>query len=130
MNEYPRDMVVLYAQGHSVVRFLLTRWGADVVPVPPAGAEGVIPTKLVEHDPHQKLLRFLDRGMAAGWDKAANEVYGFESVDALEAAWLESLRTPPARPRPAAPAPARPPVHLGEPELIPPAKLPGGGPRR
>jgi hypothetical protein len=82
MTEYPRDMIVLYAQGYSVTDYLV-RKGGD-------GQEG-----------RQKLLRFLAEGMNGNtpesWSGAAQRVYGFDSVESLEAAWLDALRTPPTR---------------------------------
>jgi hypothetical protein len=82
MTEYPRDMTVLYAQGYSVTAFLVEKGGS--------GREG-----------RGKLLQFLGGGMqgntSESWNEAARRVYGFESVDALERAWLDSLRTPPSR---------------------------------
>jgi len=82
MTEYPRDMTVLYAQGYSVTAYLVEKGGN--------GREG-----------RGKLLQFLGNGMsgnsAESWNEAARRVYGFESVDALERAWLDALRTPPAR---------------------------------
>ncbi|MBN9119011.1 MAG: hypothetical protein J0I06_07595 [Planctomycetes bacterium] len=82
MTEYPRDMIVLYAQGYSVSQYLVKR-GGD-------GKEGRL-----------KLLQFLGQGMqgntAESWNAAANRVYGFDSVDALEESWLTALKTPPSR---------------------------------
>jgi hypothetical protein len=82
MTDYPRDMTVLYAQGYSVSDFLV-RKGGD-------GREG-----------RGKLLQFLATGMSGNtvesWNEAARKVYGFDSVDAMEKAWLDSLRTPPSR---------------------------------
>jgi hypothetical protein len=82
MTEYPRDMIVLYAQGYSVSSYLVKR-GGD-------GKEGRL-----------KMLQFLGQGMqgntAESWNAAANRVYGFDSVDALEEAWLTALKTPPSR---------------------------------
>jgi hypothetical protein len=88
MADYPRDMRVLYAQGYSVVDYLVKK-GGD-------GREG-----------RAKLLQFLAGGMsghdprahgtAESWNESARKVYGFESIDALEEAWLEALRTPPSR---------------------------------
>jgi hypothetical protein len=82
MTEYPRDMGVLYAQGYSVTAYLVERGGN--------GQTG-----------RGKLLRFLAVGMHGNtvetWNDAARQVYGFESVDALQVAWLDALRTPPAR---------------------------------
>jgi hypothetical protein len=82
LTDYPRDMIVLYAQGYSVTSFLVKK-GGD-------GREG-----------RGKLLQFLAYGMqgntAESWNTAANKVYGFASVDAMEEAWLNSLKTPPTR---------------------------------
>ena len=82
MTEYPRDMIVLYAQGYSVSQYLVKK-GGD-------GKEG-----------RGKLLQFLGVGMqgnsAESWNAAASKVYGFDTVDALEEAWLTALKTPPAR---------------------------------
>ncbi len=82
MTEYPRDMIVLYAQGYSVSHYLVKK-GGD-------GKEG-----------RGKLLQFLGAGMqgntAESWNGAASRVFGFETIDALEEAWLTALKTPPAR---------------------------------
>jgi hypothetical protein len=82
MTEYPRDIMVLYAQGFSVSQYLVKR-GGD-------GREG-----------RAKLLQFLGTGMAGNsietWNGAAKTVYGFDTVDALEESWLEALKAPPAR---------------------------------
>jgi hypothetical protein len=82
MTEYPRDMIVLYAQGYSISQYLVKK-GGD-------GKEG-----------RGKLLQFLGQGMqgntAESWNAAANRVYGFDTVDALEEAWLTALKTPPSR---------------------------------
>ena len=93
MAEYPRDMIVLYAQGYSVTAFLVDKGGG--------GREG-----------RGKLLQFLAAGMGndsqpgmpqkyhgtpESWNEAARKVYGFDTVDALEKAWLDSLKTPPSR---------------------------------
>ena len=88
MTDYPRDMIVLYAQGHSVCRFLLTR--------PPAAGDDTPAAR------RAALLAFLDRGVrensAESWARAAKEVYGFDSPDALEQAWIDWLRDTPGRP--------------------------------
>ena len=82
MTEYPRDMTVLYAQGYSVSAYLVEKGGS--------GREG-----------RGKLLQFLGHGMQGNttesWNDAARRVYGFDSVDGMEKAWLDSLRTPPSR---------------------------------
>jgi hypothetical protein len=82
MTEYPRDMTVLYAQGYSITAFLVDRGGG--------GREG-----------RGRLLQFLATGMNSNslesWNEASRRLYGFDSVDGMEAAWLDSLRTPPSR---------------------------------
>ncbi len=88
MADYPRDMIVIYAQGYSITAFLVDRGGG--------GREG-----------RGKLLQFLAAGMQGNdpryhgtpesWNEAARKVYNFETVDAMEKAWLDSLRTPPSR---------------------------------
>lgn len=82
MTEYPRDMIVLYAQGYSVSQYLVKQ-GGD-------GREG-----------RQKLLQFLGLGMqgntAESWNAAASKMYGHDTIDALEEAWLTALKTPPVR---------------------------------
>lgn len=78
MREYPRDMIVLYAEGYSVCAYLIDLGGG--------GLKG-----------RRKFLDFLESGMAAGgrgWEKAVRTHYGFESVDDLETKWIDSLRKP------------------------------------
>jgi RNA polymerase sigma factor (sigma-70 family) len=129
MNEYPNDTIVAYAQGHSVVRFLLTR-----NPKPRSGQRliDVNGTAVRPEDPLARrhgLLTFLQLGLAGDWEQAGKEVYGFESVGALEAAWLEWMKTPASKPTPAAPPVVPTPAPPDDkPDLIPPTKLPGGGP--
>ena len=104
LTEYPKDMIVLYAQGHSVVRFLLSQ-----------------PVRVETN--HQQLVMFLhvgaDGNTAESWDRAAAG-YGFASVDDLERAWLDWLKDPKSQLRPGravVPAPA------ADPERIPPTDV-------
>jgi hypothetical protein len=91
MQDYPRDVMVLWAEGHSVTHFLVGRKG------------------------RKTFLAFVKQGMKDGWDKAAEAHYGFGDVEALEDAWLADLRTwrdekeTAALPRPSAPEAPRPP---------------------
>ena len=93
MAEYPRDMIVLYAQGYSITAFLVEKGGG--------GREG-----------RTKLLQFLEMGMGndwqpgvpqryhgtpESWNEACRRVYGAETVDGLEKSWLDALHTPPSR---------------------------------
>ncbi|HMP03182.1 MAG TPA: hypothetical protein PKD86_06345 [Gemmatales bacterium] len=71
MKEYPRsgeDIMTLYAQGYSVVRFL------------------------VEQSNKPAFLNFLNDGMRQGWDQALQRHYGYQRIEELEAAWLQWLR--------------------------------------
>ncbi|MDB5313524.1 MAG: sigE 36, partial [Gemmataceae bacterium] len=130
MGEYPRDMIVSFAQGHSVVRFLLAYSRRNGLPPIPGDIQVFI--TVGPKDYNQRLLAFLAVGMTgntpASWNKAAKMVYGFESVEKLEEAWLDWLRKDESKlkgepgPVPSAPKDDRP-------ELIPPTKLPGAVPK-
>ena len=79
MKEYPADTIVLYAQGFSVSNYLIDLGGG--------GLKG-----------RQKFLQFLGTGMQNGgrnWEAAISRHYKMDSVDDLEAKWIDSLRTPP-----------------------------------
>ena len=79
MKEYPKDTIVLYAQGFSVSNYLIDLGGG--------GLTG-----------RQKFLAFLDTGMAKGgknWEAAVSKHYTFDGVDDLQEKWIASLRTPP-----------------------------------
>ncbi len=70
LREYPGDVMVLYAQGFSIARFL------------------------VEQRDRATFLKFVQAGQRQGWDQAAQSYYGFANVNALETAWIDSLRKP------------------------------------
>jgi hypothetical protein len=77
LKEYPRDMIVVYAQGYSICDYLIN-----------------------QHGGRAKFLKFVRAGMRndnRNWEAAVRDTYGFESVDELEEKWIESLRTPPQR---------------------------------
>ncbi|HVK17113.1 MAG TPA: sigma-70 family RNA polymerase sigma factor [Fimbriiglobus sp.] len=86
LKEYPRDMHVLFVQGYSVSRFLIEKKGKA------------------------KFLQFVREGMKddnQNWDAAAR-LYGFDSTDELQVAWVDWLRKP--LPAPAAPRLPAPPL--------------------
>jgi hypothetical protein len=68
LKEYPGDVMALYAQGFSVCNFLVTTSNRQV------------------------FLDFVAMGMNAGWDRAAQQYYHFNSVEELEQAWLTHMR--------------------------------------
>ncbi len=70
MREYPDDVHCLYAQGHSVSRFLVSAKGRQV------------------------FLAFVSDGMKYGWDEAVRARYAFKDVEHLEKEWLDSLKAP------------------------------------
>lgn len=63
MRHYPADMACLYAQGHSVSRFLVASKTRKV------------------------FLAFVRDGFENGWDAAVHAHYGYEDVEELEKAW-------------------------------------------
>jgi hypothetical protein len=74
MTEYPRDVMPLYSQGHSV-----SQW-------------------LIESRGRQAFLAFLADGMADdNWPRAVSKHYGFEHLAAMQDAWLEWVKS--GRPR-------------------------------
>jgi hypothetical protein len=91
MHDYPRDVLVLWAEVHSVTRFLVGRKDRTT------------------------FLAFVKQGVKDGWDRAARAHYGFEDVEALEDAWLAEQRKrrdekeTAALPRPADAEAPRPP---------------------
>lgn len=68
LTQYPRDVMVLYAEGYSVTNFLVGK-----------SSRGAF-------------LNFIGDGMRQGWDVAVRSHYGFNTVDELEQAWLQHLR--------------------------------------
>ena len=67
LREYPNDVMVLYAEGYSVANFL------------------------VANSNRQVFLSFVAQGMRGDWDGAVRSNYGYNSVEELEKAWVESL---------------------------------------
>ena len=75
MNKYPPDMHTLYAEGYSVVSFLVAKGG-------PAG--------------RKRFLEFVRVGMRndnRNWEQAARQVYEYETVDDLQTDWIQSLKS-------------------------------------
>lgn len=70
LTQYPRDVMVLYAEGYSVTSFLVGK------------------------SSRAAFLTFVRDGMNRGWDAACQQHYGYSRVEELEAAWLASLRKP------------------------------------
>jgi RNA polymerase sigma factor (sigma-70 family) len=100
MEDFPAEVMSLYAEGYSVTTFLVQRKG------------------------RKTFLAFVKQGMAEGWDRAVKEHYDFRDVEALEDAWLVALRK---APRPVPPAPALHAEEAGEGLPIPPSVPPVTG---
>jgi RNA polymerase sigma factor (sigma-70 family) len=73
LTEFPDDVMALYAEGHSLTRFL------------------------VERKDRKTFLAFVKQGMKEGWDKAAKEKYSFADVAELEQVWLKEARKEPQK---------------------------------
>jgi hypothetical protein len=77
MKEYPQDVLPLYAQGHSLARFLIDQRGK------------------------RAFLTFLGDGMTdENWPRAIRQHYGYEHLLALQNSWMGWIRAgrPPIQP--------------------------------
>jgi hypothetical protein len=68
LRDYPREVGNLYAEGYSVVNFLVASSSRKV------------------------FLDFVAHGMQYGWDSAAQVHYRYQTVNELESAWIKYLR--------------------------------------
>lgn len=68
LTQYPRDVMVLYAEGYSVTNFLVGK-----------SSRGAF-------------LNFVADGMRQGWDDAVRSHYNYKNVEELEQAWVQHLR--------------------------------------
>jgi hypothetical protein len=65
MKEYPRDVLPLYAQGHSLAKFLIAQRGRHA------------------------FLAFLEDGMKdENWPRAIHETYGYRNLLSLQNSWM------------------------------------------
>jgi hypothetical protein len=70
LKDYPRDVMVLYAEGYSVTNYLVGLGGRS------------------------QFLAFVAQGMRGDWDGAVRAYYRLNTVEELERAWLQSLSSP------------------------------------
>jgi hypothetical protein len=66
-KDYPRDVMAMYAEGHSIVGYLVEQGG------------------------RAKFLAFLNDGMEDSWDEALNKHYEIASVGELERKWMRQV---------------------------------------
>lgn len=70
LKDYPDDILPLYAQGHSVVEFLISQSGP------------------------REFVSFLGQGMQTnGWEKAVRDHYGYETLGKLQIQWNKWIAT-------------------------------------
>lgn len=86
MTEYPRDVIPLYAQGHSVARFLLANGGKRKFMHYLADGMG-LNARVRRAGYHDNSHVRLDN-----WTKATREHYGFESLSELQLTWVGWVR--------------------------------------
>ncbi len=66
---YPRDVMVLYAEGYSVANFLVSQSSRPV------------------------FLAFVAQGMQGDWDGALRAHYHYRNIEELEGAWVQHIRS-------------------------------------
>lgn len=99
MKEYPRDILPLYAQGHSLTQFLMESHGKEA------------------------FLTFLTDGMRDdNWRRAVQTHYGHENLYALQSEWLDWVK----QGRPRLDTLREPPVTLASTRPAPPAVIDSG----
>ena len=85
MLENPPDFRVVNNQGHSLVRFLLTRKPHEI-----GNSDKLEGDELSRAG----LMHYLNIGLTKGWADATRVVYSYETVDDLQDAWIAWLRKP------------------------------------
>lgn len=66
IQQYPRDILPLYAQGHSVARYLIAQGGK------------------------QKFVQYVEEGMGTrNWPDATRRHYGFDNLSQLQLTWVD-----------------------------------------
>jgi hypothetical protein len=69
LRDYPRDVMVLYAEGYSVTNFLVSQSSRSV------------------------FLAFVAQGMQGDWDAAVRAHYRYRNIEELEGAWVQHVRS-------------------------------------
>ncbi len=70
MKDYPQNVLPLYAQGHSLTKFLIQQWGK------------------------RQFLAFLEDGLQdENWPRAVSAHYGYANLLTLQNAWMDWIRS-------------------------------------
>jgi hypothetical protein len=102
MKDYPDDVMPFYAQGFSLVEYLLER-----------GRE------LDDHE-HRRLVRFAGSGMRKGdWQSALEEHYGIPNLGELQTSWVKWVGSDSRLLQVAATVPSATPLSLPAPANVP-----------
>ena len=76
MKDYPEDAIPFYAQGFSLVEYLLER--------------GKEHDRAIDDSAHCRLVRFVGAAMQNGdWQSVLHEHYGIENLGELQTSWIE-----------------------------------------
>ncbi|HCK40918.1 MAG TPA: hypothetical protein DHW22_04730 [Planctomycetaceae bacterium] len=69
MKEYPRDVLPLYAQGHSVAKFLIAQYGKS------------------------QFIKFLEDGLRdENWPRAVQQNFGYKNLHTMQDSWMNWIR--------------------------------------
>ena len=69
MKEYPRDVLPLYAQGHSLAKFLIAQYGKS------------------------QFIKFLEDGLQdENWPRAVDQTFGYKNLLTLQNSWMSWIR--------------------------------------
>ena len=98
LREPPKAGDQVSAQDYSVVRFLWRQASRHQEYSVIAGDEQHPELRVPKRE--VAILSYAKMGMEAGWDKAVKEWYSFDNVAALEATWIEWMKTEDSRIKP------------------------------
>jgi len=89
MTEYPRDMIPLYSQGHSVARYLIMRGGKRKFIQYVWDGMGLNDTRFAQMHYTQKLPK---QTMLELWTTATKKHYGMKDLSELQLTWLDWVK--------------------------------------
>lgn len=89
MTEYPRDMIPLYSQGHSVARYLIMHGGKRKFIQYVWDGMGLNDSRFAQMHYTQKVPQ---QAMIQLWTAATKKYYGLENLSQLQLTWLDWVR--------------------------------------